>query len=77
MAIDMETATIFSIGFYNKIPTGALLLVSDIPMIPEGVKTSTSDKKVDKKFMDTHLEIGIKSLKQLINNSLTVKHLRF
>ena len=77
MAVDMETATIFSIGFYNEIPTGALLLVSDIPMIPEGVKTSDSDKKVDKKFMDKHLEIGINSLKQLINNSQTVKHLKF
>ena len=43
-AIDMETATIFTVGFYNKIPTGALLLVSDQPMIPEGVKTAESDK---------------------------------
>ncbi len=77
MAIDMETATIFSTGFYNKIPTGALLLVSDMPMIPEGVKTSASDKNVDKEFMDKHLSIGIKSLKQLINNSQTVKHLKF
>src|SRR5690606_24718404 len=43
MAVDMETATIFSVGFANKIPTGALLLVSDQPMIPEGVKTEISD----------------------------------
>lgn len=76
-AIDMETATIFSVGFYNKIPTGALLLVSDQPMIPEGVKTEASDKKVTSKFVDTHLKIGIDSLKQLINNGLTVKHLQF
>jgi AMP nucleosidase len=77
MAIDMETATIFSVGFYNKIPTGALLLVSDIPMVPEGVKTSESDKSVTKNYVDKHLEIGIKSLEQLINKSLTVKHLKF
>ncbi len=77
MAIDMETATIFSVGFANKIPTGALLLVSDIPMIPEGVKTSSSDKNVDKSYMDKHLEIGIKSLNQLINNAQTVRHLKF
>lgn len=77
MAIDMETATIFSTGFYNKIPTGALLLVSDQPMIPEGVKTTESDKAVTKGYVDTHLRIGIDSLKQLINNGLTVKHLRF
>ena len=76
-AIDMETATIFTVGFYNKIPTGALLLVSDQPMIPEGVKTEESDKKVTSNFVELHLKIGIDSLKQLINNGLTVKHLRF
>jgi AMP nucleosidase len=76
-AIDMETATIFTVGFYNKIPTGALLLVSDQPMIPEGVKTEASDKKVTAKYVETHLKIGIDSLKQLINNGMTVRHLRF
>lgn len=76
-AIDMETATIFTVGFYNKIPTGALLLVSDSPMIPEGVKTEESDKKVTANFVENHLKIGIESLKQLINNGLTVRHLRF
>ncbi len=76
-AIDMETATIFSVGFYNRIPTGALLLISDSPMVPEGVKTEESDKKVTTDFVERHLRIGIDSLKQLINNGLTVKHLRF
>jgi AMP nucleosidase len=76
-AIDMETATIFSVGFYNKIPTGALLLISDQPMVPEGVKTEESDRKVTSNFVEQHLRIGIDSLKQLINNGLTVKHLRF
>lgn len=77
MGIDMETATIFSIGFHNEIPTGALLLVSDQPMISEGVKTAESDKKVTENFVDEHLKIGIDSLNELINNGLTVKHLRF
>ncbi len=77
MAIDMETATIFIAGFANKIPTGALLLVSDQPMISAGVKTAESDKKVTEKFVERHLSIGIDSLKELINNGLTVKHLRF
>ena len=77
MAIDMETATIFTTGFANKIPTGALLLVSDQPMIPEGVKTSKGDDKVTKNFSELHLKIGIDSLKQLINDGLTVKHLKF
>lgn len=77
MAIDMETATIFSVGFANNIPTGALLLVSDQPMVPEGVKTDKSDTIVTSKFVDNHLKIGIESLKQLINNGNTVKHLKF
>ncbi|NML22825.1 AMP nucleosidase [Pseudoflavitalea sp. G-6-1-2] len=76
-AIDMETATIFSVGFYNKIPTGALLLVSDSPMVPEGVKTEESDKKVTTNFVERHIKIGIDSLKQLINDGLTVRHLKF
>ncbi len=77
MGIDMETATIFMTGFSNEIPTGALLLVSDQPMIPEGVKTSKSDVVVTKNFAKKHIEIGIESLNQLINNGLTVKHLKF
>ncbi|HVS95406.1 MAG TPA: AMP nucleosidase [Puia sp.] len=76
-AIDMETATIFSVGFYNKIPTGALLLVSDQPMIPEGVKTAESDLRITAEYVERHIRIGIDSLKQLINNGLTVRHLRF
>ncbi|ANH82425.1 AMP nucleosidase [Niabella ginsenosidivorans] len=76
-AVDMETATIFTVGFYNKIPTGALLLVSDQPMIPDGVKTAESDKKVTARYVENHLKIGIDSLKQLINNGQTVRHLRF
>jgi AMP nucleosidase len=77
MAIDMETATIFTTGFANSIPTGALLLVSDQPMEPEGVKTARGDKLVTERFADLHLRIGIDSLKQLINKGLTVKHLIF
>lgn len=77
MAIDMETATIFSTAFYNEIPTGALLLVSDSPMTPDGVKTETSDKLVTTNYVELHIKIGIDSLKQLINNGMTVKHLRY
>ncbi len=77
MAIDMETATIFTVAFKNQIPAGALLLVSDIPMVPEGVKTEKGDKAVTVQYADQHLRIGIDSLKQLMNNSLTVRHLVF
>jgi AMP nucleosidase len=77
MAIDMETATIFITGFANQIPTGALLLVSDQPMIPEGVKTAESDNKVTASYVEDHIKIGISAINELINNGLTVKHLRF
>lgn len=77
MGIDMETATIFIAGFANKIPHGALLLVSDNPMQPEGVKTSASDKKVTEQFVEQHLNIGIDSLIELRDSGESVKHLRF
>src|SRR3954463_1957124 len=75
--IDMETATIFIVGFANHIPKGALLLVSDAPMTPEGVKTSRSDKTVTEKYVRKHLEIGIDSLIELRDSGESVMHLRF
>lgn len=77
MAIDMETATIFIVGFVNSIPHGALLLVSDNPMTPDGVKTEESDKKVTANFVGTHLDLGIQSLVELAESGESVKHLRF
>jgi AMP nucleosidase len=77
MAIDMETATIFAAGFANSIPAGALLLVSDQPMVPEGVKTEASDKKVTSEFVDRHIRIGIEALRLIRRHGKSVKHLRF
>ncbi len=77
IAIDMETATLFSAGFYNGIPTGALLLISDMPLHEDGVKTTESDKKVTANFVEEHIKIGVKSLSSIINKSKTIKHLRF
>jgi AMP nucleosidase len=77
MAIDMETATIFTVGFVNKIPHGALLLVSDNPMTPDGVKTAESDKKVTTHFVENHLQIGIDALIELASSGESVKHLKF
>jgi AMP nucleosidase len=77
LGIDMETATIFIVGFVNSIPHGALLLVSDNPMEPDGVKTEASDKKVTTNFVEKHLQIGIESLNELANSGESVKHLRF
>ncbi len=77
MAIDMETATIFTVGFYNSISIGALLLVSDQPMISAGVKTDKSDAVVTENYVKEHLEIGIESLFEIMHNKQSVKHLRF
>lgn len=77
LGIDMETATIFIVGFVNSIPHGALLLVSDNPMEPDGIKTEASDQKVTTNFVKKHLEIGIDSLNELANSGKSVKHLRF
>lgn len=77
MAIDMETATIFTVGFVNKIPCGALLLVSDNPMIPEGVKTSSKDQEVSNRYTKIHLSLGIDALIELKSSGESVKHLRF
>jgi AMP nucleosidase len=77
MAIDMETATIFTVGFANEIPVGALLLVSDQPMISTGIKTEASDRVVTNEYVETHLKIGIESMRGIKKQGLSVKHLRF
>lgn len=77
MAIDMETATIFTTGFSNAVPSGALLLVSDQPMIAEGVKTSKSDQKVTRNFVEEHIKIGMQSLREIRDEGRSVKHLKF
>ena len=77
MAIDMETATIFMTAFYNQIPTGALLLVTDQPMISEGVKTEASDLRVTVNYSERHLRLGIDALNELKSQGKSVKHLRF
>ncbi|HKM94266.1 MAG TPA: AMP nucleosidase [Prolixibacteraceae bacterium] len=77
MAIDMETATLFVAGFANKIPSGALLLVSDQPMISTGVKTEKSDQVVTRQYVNDHLEIGIRAMMIIRDNGRSVKHLKF
>lgn len=77
IGIDMETATLFVVGFANHIPKGALLLVSDNPMTPEGVKTSASDREVNRRFVEPHLAIGIDALVELRDSGASVKHLRY
>lgn len=77
MAVDMETATLFTVGFANRIPTGALLLVSDQPMIPEGVKTEQSDNIVTNNYVQEHVQIGIQALRMIMEEKRTVRHLKY
>lgn len=77
IAIDMETATLFLVGLVNEIPRGALLLVSDTPMVPEGVKTEKSDKVVTEKYSELHLEIGIEAMTQIGEKGEPIKHFKY
>ena len=77
LGIDMETATIFVTGLANVIARGALLLVSDRPMIPEGVKTAESDREVTKEYANLHLEVGIQALTKIDKRVEKIKHFRY
>ena len=77
IGIDMEVATIFTVGHYNEIARGALLLVSDVPTTPDGVKTEESDKKVTSEWAEKHLEIGIQAMTEIGNSGEKIKHFRY
>lgn len=77
IAIDMETATLFIVGHANQIARGALLLVSDLPMTPEGVKTSESDAAVSRDWSEVHLQVGIDSLTELGTKGEMIKHFEY
>lgn len=77
IGIDMETATLFIVGHANAIAHGALLLVSDVPVTPDGVKTEASDKKVTANWVDLHLQIGIEAMTELGQKGEQIKHLRY
>jgi AMP nucleosidase len=77
IGIDMETATIFISGYANQIVRGAFLLVSDLPMVPEGVKTEESDLIVTKNFVDLHLQIGIEAMTEIGEKGEEIKHFTF
>lgn len=77
IGIDMETATLFIVGHANAIAHGALLLVSDVPVTPDGVKTEESDKVVTANWADLHLQIGIEAMTDLGKKGEEIKHLRY
>ena len=77
IGIDMETATLFIVGHANEISRGALLLVSDVPVTPDGVKTEESDKRVTADFVGLHLQLGIEAMTELGQKGEKIKHFRY
>ena len=77
IGIDMETATLFIVGHANEISRGALLLVSDVPVTPDGVKTEESDKIVTRDWVKLHLQIGIEAMTELGKKGERIKHFRY
>lgn len=77
IGIDMETATLFIVGHYNQISRGALLLVSDVPITPEGVKTGKSDEEVTSRWVDQHLDIGIEAMTNIGVRGEQIRHFRY
>ncbi len=75
--IDMETATLLTAGFANRIPTGALLMISDKPLEEDGIKTDDSDRKVTQQFVGEHVVLGIEALQQILDGKKTIRHIRF
>jgi AMP nucleosidase len=77
LAIDMECATLFIGGFASKVPIGALMLVSDLPLQKDGIKTEKSAKEVFKKYTDFHLEIGIKAMSEIAERGEHIRHYKW
>lgn len=77
IGVDMETATLFIVGHYNQIARGALLLVSDVPITPDGVKTEASDLAVTQKWTELHLDIGIEAMTQIGRSGEQIKHFQY
>jgi AMP nucleosidase len=77
LAIEMESATLFIAGFASKVPIGALLLVSDLPLKRGGIKTKRSAKAVFRQFTDLHLEVGIKSMSEIAERGEHIRHYKW
>ena len=77
IGIDMETATLFIVGHVNEISRGALLLVSDMPLIPEGIKTEELDQKVTEKYLDLHLQLGVEAMTEIEEQGEQIRHFRY
>jgi AMP nucleosidase len=74
LGIEMETAALFTAGFASKVPIGALLLVSDLPLRADGIKTSASAKKVFQEHTDKHIALGIRAMSEIATKGETIRH---
>lgn len=77
IAIEMECATLFIAGFASKVPIGALLLVSDVPLKRGGIKTKKSAKKVFRKYADLHIDMGIKAMSEIAERGEHIRHYKW
>ncbi len=77
IAIDMECAALFSVGFVSKVPIGALLLVSDMPLKEGGIKTKASSKQVFHDFTQVHIDVGIRSMVDIQERGEHIRHYRW
>ncbi len=71
-AIEMECATLFAAAYRRGLPLGALLLISDLPLDTEGIKTKESATKIFKAHTEQHVETGVAILQRLVK--LQKKH---
>lgn len=74
LAVEMETASLFTSCFVSKVNIGALLLVSDCPLREGGIKTKESAREVFKKFTDVHIDLGIKAMATIVDRGEAVRH---
>lgn len=72
IAIDMEIATIFSVGYALNVPTSALMLVSDLPLKKGGIKSKDSAQEVFQTYTEQHLDIGIKIIEEIKGQNLPI-----
>lgn len=61
-AVEMECATLFTASYYHKLPLGALLLISDLPLDAEGIKTKEKSESVYQEHTKDHVEKGVKTM---------------
>jgi AMP nucleosidase len=64
-SIEMECATLFIASYRHKLPLGALLLISDLPLERDGHKTKKSSLSVFEKHTKEHVEMGVIALREV------------